>query len=152
MALRAQQTPYCVYGLADHLDAILAAYEDLQAATNRPAEVVSLELSALSHALQARRCLQDLWIDDDALSHEATLFLAATGSLMQARGVGSGGAAGAACPEDILIGGQVPADVIADRASRMLDVLEARYGDLWPLDSTTPVHAHPTTPPSIWSS
>jgi hypothetical protein len=151
MALRAQQTPYCVYGLADHLDAILAAYEDLQAATNRPAEAVSLELGALSHALQARRCLQDLWIDDDALSHEATLFLAATGSLMQARGVGSGGAASAAS-EDILIGGQVPAGVIADRASRMLDVLEARYGDLWPLDSTTPVHAHPTTPPSIWSS
>jgi hypothetical protein len=149
MELRAQQAPYCVYGLADHLDAILAACEDLHNASTARVDVRSFELSALSHALQARRCLQDLWIDDDGLSHEATLFLIATRSLVQVRGVGSN-------PEVVgadAIGGHVLISVIADRASAVLDVLEGRFGELWAEPGDAPSRAvPPNTPASVWSS
>jgi hypothetical protein len=134
MALRQQQaTPKGVYVLANHLDAVLAACEDyLKSSEAKAVHVGRLELTAITHVLQARRCLQDLWLDDDAVSDEATMFLVGTSGFASLPGSGADRRAGATTnAADYLIGGQAPAGIIADLAGGLLDVLEARYGALW---------------------
>jgi hypothetical protein len=113
-----------------------------------------LELSAIAHALQARRLLQDLWIDDDALSDQATLFLVATAALVQSLSVLS---QGPSLPmhtgDDYLIGGQAPARTIADRAGALLDMREARYGELWAGQADSAAPSAPAMATSLaWSS
>ena len=155
MALRQQQPPATIYGLADHLDAILAACEDLHTVSPaRSNDIATLELGAISHALQARRCLQDIWIDDDAVSHEAALFLIATGALAQLQELGySQPRSEAIGVDEHLLGGHVPAGTLADRASALLDALEARHGSLWTVQGDTPVvPAEPPARLSVWSS
>jgi len=62
------------------LDRVLAACEDLvNSSQNDAATLGRLELTAISHTLKARRSLQELWVDDDALSDQVALFLAGTG-------------------------------------------------------------------------
>jgi hypothetical protein len=125
-------TPRSVYALANHLDTILAACEDLLKST-QAARVGRLELTAIAHVLQAQPNLQELWVDDDALSDQATLFLAGTAQIahLQSLGAQSRAPVPEIVTEDYLIGGQVPVGVIADVVSGLLNVLEARYGDLW---------------------
>ena len=141
MALRKQQAPQCVYDLADRLDRVLAACEDLvNSSQNNAATLGRLELTAISHTLKARRSLQELWVDDDALSDQVALFLAGTGGFTDSR-AGVSDSARAAEPlgtherlsvtEDYLIGGRTPVGILADLASAMLNLLEARYGALW---------------------
>jgi hypothetical protein len=155
MALRQQQPPATIYGLADHLDAILAACEDLRIVSPmRSNDIATFELGALSHALQARRCLQDIWIDDDAVSHEAALFLIATGALAQLQELGySQPRSEAVGVDQYLLGGRVPAGILADRAGDLLDALEARYGSLWTVQGDTQVvPSEQPTRLSVWSS
>jgi len=136
MAVRQQQaTPKSVYVLANHLDAVLAACEDfLKSSEAKAGHVGRLELTAITHVLQARRCLQDLWLDDDAVSDQATMFLVGTSGLAHLAASGSPQRA-AAHSADYLIGQQVPVGIIAELAGGLLDVLEARHGALWPEQS-----------------
>jgi hypothetical protein len=144
MALSNQYVPQPVYELATHLDEILAACEDLR--IDAP-DLMSLELSAISHALQARRCLQDLWVDDPPIADQSALFVAVTSRFLQARtthapaGAAPAGSNGtdAVAAEDYPVGGMVPAGVMADCASALLNALEARYGQLWPEAIERPV-------------
>jgi hypothetical protein len=132
MSLRPQEaTPRCVYSLANHLDTILAACEDLLRSTK--AGRIGLELRVIAHVLQAQRNLQELWIDDDALSDQATLFLAATAGFahLQSLGAESRAPVPAVITDDYLVGGQAPVGTLADLASGLLNMLEARYGSLW---------------------
>ena len=158
MALRQQRPPASIFCLADHLDAILAACEDLQTVSPaRLKDAAAFELAALSHALQARRCLQDLWIDDDAVLHETALFLVATGALAQARELnashpGSGAMSLAGYGDEYPIGGHVPTGILADRASALLDACEARYGSLWFPTSEPPTGQEQMIALPDWSS
>jgi hypothetical protein len=147
MALHQQRAPQCVYDLANRLDTILAACEDLLNSSQTIATLGRLELTAISHALKARRSLQELWVDDDALSDQLTLFRAATGGFADSRAEVSDGARGAealgaheclSVTEDYLIGGRTPVGILADLASGMLNLLEARYGALWDNEQAQP--------------
>jgi hypothetical protein len=157
MALRQQQAPQCVYDLANCLDTVLAACEDLlHSSQTKAATLGRLELIAISHVLKARRSLQELCVDDDALLDQIALFLAATGGLADLRAGVFDGAPGAeafsaherlSVTDDYLIGGRTPVAILADLASAMLNLLEARYGALW--DNERP---QPPPMPSLWES
>jgi hypothetical protein len=94
---------------------------------------IGLELRVIAHVLQAQRSLQELWLDDDALSDQATLILAATAGFAHLHSLAAESSAPvpAVITEDYLVGGQAPVGVIADLASGLLNLLEARYGILW---------------------
>jgi hypothetical protein len=155
MTLRQQQAPRCVYYLANHLDSVLAACEDLLNFSQRQtAQLGRLELTAIAHVLKARRCLQELYVDDDALSDQVALFLAGTGGFTDSRAGESARGAKAlgsyellSVTEDYLIGGRTPIGILADLASGLLNLLEARYGALW--DNEQP---QPPLIPSLWVS
>jgi hypothetical protein len=154
MALRWQQAPQCVYDLANRLDTILAACEDLLSSQSNVATLGRLELTAISYVLKARRSLQELWVDDDALSDQVALFLAATGGLTDARaGVNTRGTGHfgthelLAVTEDYLIGGRTSVGILADLTGALLNLLEARYGALWDTE-----RSQPPPIPSIWVS
>src|SRR4051794_21584855 len=82
MSERHQHAPRCVYLLADSLDSILAACEDLLASRGSdPCELFRLELAAITRVLQARRHIEQLDETEPALLDESALFLTATDSL-----------------------------------------------------------------------
>ena len=157
MVLRQQQAPQCVYDLANCLDTALAACEDLlHSSQTKAATLGRLELTAISHVLKARRSLQELWVDDDALSDQVALFLAATGGFTDSRAGVFDSARGAepldthdrlSVTEDYLIAGRTPVGILADLACAILNLLEARYGALW--DNERP---QPPPIPSLWAS
>src|SRR5207244_1808723 len=79
MEQRHQHAPKNVYVLADHLDAILAATEDLLKLDTRsadPSEVLRLELVAITHALQARQRIGELHFAEPRFADQAVVFLA----------------------------------------------------------------------------
>jgi hypothetical protein len=151
MALRWQQAPQCVYDLANRLDTVLAACEDLLSSQTNVATLGRLELTAISYVLKSRRSLQELWVDDDALSDQVALFLAATGGLMARANTGGTGPFGThellAITEDYLIGGRTPVGILADLTGDLLNLLEARYGALWDTE-----RSQPPPIPSLWVS
>jgi hypothetical protein len=157
MALRQQPAPQCVYDLANHLDTVLAACEDLlNSSQSRPATLGRLELTAISHVLKARRTLLELRVDDDALLDEAALFLAATAGFADSPwGVFDSPRVAEplgihqrlAVTDDYLIGDRTPAGILADLTSGLLNLLEARYGTLWDTEQRQPPPI-----PSLWTS
>ncbi|TMJ69469.1 MAG: hypothetical protein E6G91_16080, partial [Alphaproteobacteria bacterium] len=78
MSERHQHAPRCVYYLADSLDSILAACEDLLGEHIEPSHLLRLELAAITHVLQARRYIEDLDAAVPALIDQCLLFLAGT--------------------------------------------------------------------------
>ena len=84
MSERQQDVPGSVYVLADQLDAVLAATEDLLKLHTEgadPSELLRLELQAITHALHARQCLRESRFVDARLADQAILFLAGTAAL-----------------------------------------------------------------------
>jgi len=70
-----------VYYLADSLDGILAACEDLLGEHIEPGHLLRLELAAITHVLQARRYIEDLDAAEPVLIDQCVLFLAGTTAL-----------------------------------------------------------------------
>jgi hypothetical protein len=134
MLERQSQAPACVYRLADSLDTVLAACEDLVKGSLEPNSAIGLELAAVTHIMQARRLIDELAPLEPAVMDQCTVFLAGTspfapeyfgrGNLAHPpRGV-FGGNHGS---EQALIGNAMPIGVVAQLAAAMLDTLEAFY-------------------------
>ena len=135
MFQRHQHAPRCVYLLADSLDSILAACEDLLTQQADPSRLLRLELAAITHVLQARRYLEDIEAAEPTVVDQCVLFLAGTavldlehlrsGRTLHQRSV-------MPISDDYLIGHQMPLGILAQLAAAMLDALEAHfvlYGD-----------------------
>lgn len=134
MIERQQDAPRCVYLLADSLDSILAACEDLLRAQEvQAAALLRLELTAITHVLQARQYIQESDLHEPALVDQFVFFLTGTAALdlEQLRDGRSGRAQPPVIRQQIsdeyLIGRQLPIGVLAERTAAMLDALEAHF-------------------------
>ena len=144
MSERHEHAPRCVYLLADSLDGILVACEDLQSSRFDRSQVFRLELAAITHVLHARRYIDALDGVNADLADQCFLFLAGTApfELAALRSQGStserrAGSAPQAAGEDYLVGGHMPLGVLAHVTSAMLDALETTFV-LYP-DEVTPI-------------
>ena len=130
MPERQPHAPGSIYAVADHLDTVLAAAEDIGKLGRgiNESELIRLELVAITHALQARARLSEWHATDRRLGDEATLFLAGTAALEAKR---SSAASRRANPTGIadayLIGRVLPIGTLTDLASAMLDALESVF-------------------------
>jgi hypothetical protein len=127
-----------VYLLADSLDSILAACEDLLAQdAAEPGNLLRLELAAITHVLQARRYVGEIEVQEPTLVDHCGLFAAGTVALDLER-LRTGRSAQAQRPEpapaptslrtdEFLIGGEMPLGLLAQLAGALLDALEARF-------------------------
>ena len=132
MSERHQHAPRCVYLLADGLDSILVACEDLLALRgNDPCEFFRLELAAITRVLQARRHIEQLDETEPAVLDESVIFLTATDSLDLAhlrRGqVLHPQMKSMAVSDRYQIGHEIPLGMLAQIASTLLDTLETYY-------------------------
>jgi hypothetical protein len=131
---RHQHAPRCVYYLADSLDSILAACEDLLGEHIESGHLLRLELAAITHVLQAHRYIEDLDAAEPVLIDQCVLFLAGTAAL-DLEHLRSGGAlhpqpsasADIRVSESYLVGRRLPIGVLAELAAAMLDALEAHF-------------------------
>jgi hypothetical protein len=118
--------------LADSLDSILAACEDLLIPkADASSQRFRLELAAITHVLQAHRHMEELDAMEPEVLDQCALFLAGTASLELAR-VRSREPVhpqlkSLSVSDSYLIGGQMPLGALAHVAGAMLDVLEAHY-------------------------
>src|SRR3974377_855436 len=73
MPERKPHAPGSIYAVADHLDAVLAAAEDIikLGRSVNESELIRLELVAITHALQARARLREWHVTDRRLREEA---------------------------------------------------------------------------------
>ena len=150
MPERQPHAPGSIYAVADHLDTVLAAAEDIGKLGRgiNESELIRLELVAITHALQARARLREWHATDRRLGDEAAVFLAGTAALEAKR---SSAASRRANPTGIadayLIGRVMPIATLTDLASAMLDALESVFV-LYESegDATPPVRAPETEP------
>ena len=129
---RHEHASKCVYRLADSLDSILAACEDLLANKSEPTHLLRIELAAITHLLQARRCIEDLDPAEPTLVDHCILFLAGTAALdldhlRSGRPLQRQQPAEVGISDHYLIGRQLPVGVLADLSAAMLDALEAHF-------------------------
>jgi hypothetical protein len=152
---RQPHAPHSIYAVADHLDAVLAAAEDLLKLGRgiNESELIRLELVAITHALQARARLREWHVTDQTLVDAAALFLAGTAALeanLRPDPIGISDA--------YLIGQVLSIAALTDLASAMLDALESVFvlydngtdrenesGG----DTTPPLRAPETQPPLL---
>ena len=135
MIERQQHAPRCVYILADILDSILAACEDLvHLEKAEPAALLRLELISITQVLQARQRIQDIDLSEPSLVDQCVLFLTGTAALglehlRAGRSVHRqpSGLADLKVCDDYLIGRQIPLSVLAELAAAMLDALERHF-------------------------
>jgi hypothetical protein len=131
---RHQHAPRCVYHLADSLDSILAAFEDLLSEHIEPSHLLRIELAAITHVLQARRYIEDLDATESVLIDQCVLFLTGTAAL-DLEHLRSGrslhpqppASADLRISETYLVGRQLPIGILAELAAAMLDALEAHF-------------------------
>jgi hypothetical protein len=134
MSERHQHASRCVYNLADSLDSILAACEDLLAGHSEPSHLLRIELSAITHVLQARRYIEDLDAAEPALLDQCVLFLAGTAAF-DLEHLRSGRPLHPHLPaspdlrisESYMVGRQLPIGALAELTAAMLDALEAHF-------------------------
>jgi hypothetical protein len=132
---RHEHAPRCVYLLADSLDSILAASEDLLRLPNpAPAVLLRLELTAITHVLQARQRVNEIDLSEPALVEQFVLFLAGTAALdlehlRHSRSVRlpSPAPGEPQISDSYLIGGQLPIAFLAELTAATLDALEAHF-------------------------
>ena len=130
MSERQSQAPSCIYRLADSLDSILAACEDLVTQSLEPSSALRLELAAVTHVLQARRLVDEFDPIQLELMDQCTLFRAGTSPFAPehfGRGKLSGVFGGNHRSEEPMIGNAMPIRVLAHLAASMLDALEGCY-------------------------
>ncbi len=124
MLLRQQYVTGLVRSLMHSLDAVQVACESLvKTSISNPHDLLRLELTALTHVLQAREQMRELRCADGAVVNQVTLFLAVTDCLE-----GSAPAKDQAANHEgagvRLIGGYIPAPTLIALAVAMRDVLE----------------------------
>jgi hypothetical protein len=131
---RHQHAPRCVYYLADSLDSILAACEDLLGEHIESGHLLRLELAAITHVLQARRYIEDLDPAEPVLIDQCVLFLTGTTALdlehlRNGRSLHPQPPASAdlRVSESYLVGRRLPIGVLAELSAAMLDALEAHF-------------------------
>ena|SRR5689334_9473478 len=134
MSERQSQAPACVYRLADSLDTVLAACEDLVKGSPEPNSAIGLELAAVTHIMQARRLIDELAPLEPAVMDQCTVFLAGTAPFApEYFGRGNlahpprGAFGGDLRSEQALIGNAVPICVVAQLVATTLDALDAFY-------------------------
>ena len=121
-----QYAPAPIHSLVNHLDATLAACQELvklQSTAGDHHLLLRLELAAIAHVLQARHDMQECAFEDRAVASQIVLFLAVTDCFEDAR-------ASAGKPKaeaDHLIGGRIPAATLMALAAAMRDVLGVCY-------------------------
>ena len=121
-----QRATPVIYALADHLDAVLAAAEDLlklDPVKPEPSNLLRLELVAITHVFQARQRLRDFHFLDQFLADQSKLFVASTDAL-SLEFLAEATVNKSHLSADYLIGHRVPIRVLADLSSTMLDALE----------------------------
>ena len=114
-----------VRSLLDHLDAALAACDDLLAAQGSaadPHDLLRLELTAIAHVLQAREDMKELRLADGAIRSQIALFLTVTGCLEETRPAGAPVRLEAAATH--LIGGRIEVATLKALTAAMRDVVE----------------------------
>lgn len=135
MVDRLQHAPKCVYTLADSLDSVLAACEDLlKLQAFEPSALLGLELSVITHVLDARRRIKDLELSDPWLVDQSILFLTGTAALdldhlRSARPIQPRRSqhTHVQVSDAFMIGQQLPLGFLAELATAMLDALEAHF-------------------------
>jgi hypothetical protein len=126
-----RHAPACVYALADSLDAILAACEDLPSTTSKPALISPSHLTraVVAIVLQARRHIRELDPLEPGLVQGCANFLVATSEVAINRS-----SSDPAQPEKFLLvaddhrsAEHMSLGIIAQLAGNLLDILEAHY-------------------------
>jgi hypothetical protein len=156
MVERQQHAPWGVYALADHLDTVLAAVEDLlrlHAGYSDASTRLRLELVAITHVLQARQRTRELEFTDLALAGRSMLFLSGTEAFETGNPESDQSVADTLINERYLIGQRIPLNVLRELASAMLDGLESSYV-LYAQEEHQATHPGDHLPPvsGIWSS
>ncbi len=121
-------TPLCVSSLAEHLDLALAASEDLMHAAAASVDVHSrlrLELTALTHVLQARQLATDTAREGVLPPAALGAFLSGTDALEAA--TSPAGAGGKPLANSAMIGGRVPINDLRLSLASALAVLGEYY-------------------------
>jgi hypothetical protein len=129
MTERQQRAPTNIYWLADHLDSALAACEDLlNLAPGEPAELLRLELTTITHLLQARQRIGEIYVGDTRLQDQAVLFLAGTAPLELKEFVKAAPQTGPLVLDEAYpVGGRLSISLVRDLAGQLLDALEYQY-------------------------
>lgn len=146
--------PTIVCAIADHLDMVLAATEDLlQLGAGFPdaAQLLRLELGAITHVLQARQRMQELQFPDAALALQSAEFIARTDAFEAKAAAISGVGEHMAVTGDYLIGRRISIAALIGLAAALLDALESYYVLYEPTQDDNPIEA-PAPPPEVWSS
>jgi hypothetical protein len=148
MSKRHEHAARGVYVLADSLDSILAACEDLLALADAN-QILRLELAAITHVLQARRHVEDLEVCNPCLDDQCALFLAGTAALNIARLCNISALEPPELPvsDNYKIGGRMPLGALAEFAGALLDALEAHFvlydEEATPMSSKPPLEPRP---------
>jgi hypothetical protein len=143
MLQRQAPAPDSVYALADHLDATLAACEELLRLNGRHqdmewflASVRRFELAAILQVLRVRQYAEELRHTERRIATVADLFLAGTLVFTEASGaqVTSPFATdrdphgnGLIITEEFMIGRRIPIGLLAEMVGAFLDALEITY-------------------------
>lgn len=144
MLQRQWNAPASVHALADHLDAALAACEDLLKLSGRHvdlewylASVRRFELAAILQVLRVRLYAEELRDSDPRMAPIAELFLAGTIAFTEASGAQVSNPFGSgfdAADRDAMIitdqfpiGRRIPIGALAEMVAAFLDALEAGY-------------------------
>jgi hypothetical protein len=118
--------PAIIGSRADHLDLALAACDDLMkaSASNREANcILRLELTAITHVLQARGSLGELRGEDRDLACKLGSFASDTDALEMS----FPGAARAQAGDVALVGGCIPVGDLRSSLATLLAALGSRY-------------------------
>ena len=143
MLQRQSLAPDNVYALADHLDAALAACEDLLQLSGHHADlewflasVRRFELAAILQVLRVRQYAEELRHTDRRIATIAELFLAGTLAFTEASGaqVTSPFATdrdpdgnGLIITDEFMIGRRIPIGLLAEMVGAFLDAIEISY-------------------------
>jgi hypothetical protein len=151
--LHQQYTHPPVRSLLDHLDAALAACDDLLAAQGSaadPHDLLRLELTAIAHVLQAREDMKELRLADGAIRSQIALFLTVTGCLEETRPAGAPVRLEAAATH--LIGGRIEVATLKALTTAMRDVVELCFVTF--NDEAGAKHQHPPviTEALVWAT
>lgn len=130
MSHRHNPSPAAISLLADHLDTALAACDDLlatSAAKLDPHAALRLELTAITHILQARQSMEEMALDDRDLSRSLVSFVSRTDPLETPSAAQMPHFAPGSGSDVRLIGGRIPAADLKSALVALLAALGSRY-------------------------
>jgi hypothetical protein len=149
MSIRQRFAPLPIRTLLYNLDAAIVACAELLTASN-PHDLLRLELTAISHVLQARAHMRELQPADNATASQVALFLTVTDCLEEKSSPNQ--TVGLEAAANRLIAGQIPVATLVALAAAMRDVLELSCA---PFDEDAAAPAPALTPVSealVWAT